>query len=574
MNNGSPSITIQSIKLKGKEDEIKFNADDIVLLVGANNVGKSRILKDLQEDIIDDNGSKVIIDEIIYEQKGFTEEQIRGYFERNISKDSTGSYSVPVKANNTYCYSNYDFESLPLDAKSFYKALFTYLSTESRLNMTRPIRFNGEIDSYALNIMRKLQDCSEAVEELNKALAAGFNKAVDVYTYFENDNAVAEYRIASNQEIAEARSSNKPEWDKRLKNIDNLQSQGDGIRSAVAILASLMVAEHSLFIIDEPEAFLHPPQAKMIGNDVVAMSEGKQCFIATHNIDFIKGVIEANSSRVKIIKIDRVGDKGSFNLISNESIAEIASDKNLKYTNILDGLFYDEIVLCEDETDCKFYSAILESINLAKYQRALFCAVGGKDQMKKVIPLLKRLSIRFSAIADIDLINSADSLRQLLNAIETDGYRNIEGVHKSFLETFEKESCRQVKTQQDIKDEINGCFTNDPYMKPEALKRIREILKNATSLDLLKKGGRRILPQGNCVTWFNEIKEYLSEFGIFIVECGEIERFVPDVAGHGNKWLENAFKRHSNIEDDEIYSEAKAFIERVFCERRRGALTQ
>lgn len=144
-----------------------------------------------------------------------------------------------------------------------------------------------------------------------------------------------------------------------------------------------MVAEHSLFIIDEPEAFLHPPQAKMIGNDVVAMSEGKQCFIATHNIDFIKGVIEANSSRVKIIKIDRVGDKGSFNLISNESIAEIASDKNLKYTNILDGLFYDEIVLCEDETDCKFYSAILESINLAKYQRSLFCAVGGKDQMKK-----------------------------------------------------------------------------------------------------------------------------------------------------------------------------------------------
>lgn len=191
-----------------------------------------------------------------------------------------------------------------------------------------------------------------------------------------------------------------------------------------------------------------------------------------------------------------------------------------------------------------------------------------------MIPLLKRLSIRFLAIADIDLINSTDNLRQLINAIETGGYRNVEEVHKSFLETFERESCRQVKTQQDIKDEINDCFTKDLYMNLEALRRIREILKNATSLDLLKKGGRRILPQGNCVTWFNEIKEYLSELSIFIVECGEIERFVPDVAGHGNKWLENAFKRHPNIEDDEIYREAKAFIERVFCEKRCGTLTQ
>lgn len=93
-----------------------------------------------------------------------------------------------------------------------------------------------------------------------------------------------------------------------------------------------------------------------------------------------------------------------FNLVDNASASEISNDKNLKYTNILNGLFYDQLVLCENESDCKFYSAILESVDLLVYQNTLFCAVGGKDQFKKVVPLLRNLNIQYSVIADIDLI--------------------------------------------------------------------------------------------------------------------------------------------------------------------------
>ncbi len=42
--------------------------------------------------------------------------------------------------------------------------------------------------------------------------------------------------------------------------MEDLHNQGDGIRNAVAVLASLIVNEHS-FLIDEPET-LHPPQGK------------------------------------------------------------------------------------------------------------------------------------------------------------------------------------------------------------------------------------------------------------------------------------------------------------------------
>ena len=131
-----------------------------------------------------------------------------------------------------------------------------------------------------------------------------------------------------------------------LKEMDDLHDQGDGIRSAVAILASFIVNDHSLFMIDEPETFLHPPQARSLGKNIVSLSKNKQCFISTHSIDFIKGVLEADSSRVKIIKIDRLENRNIFSLVDNESVSEIANDKNLRYTNILDGLFYDRLVLC------------------------------------------------------------------------------------------------------------------------------------------------------------------------------------------------------------------------------------
>ena len=345
--------------------------------------------------------------------------------------------------------------------------------------------------------------------------------------------------------------------------MEDLHSQGDGIRSAVAILASIIVNNHSLFLIDEPETFLHPPQARILGKNIVALSKQKQCFISTHSIDFIKGVLEADSSRVKIIKIDRLENENKFNLVDNDSVAEIANDKNLRYTNILDGLFYDRLVLCENESDCKFYSAILENLDLAIYQNTLFCAVGGKDQFKKVVPLLKKLNIQYSIIADIDLINNKDNLKQLVNSIELDCYNQIEACHAKFIEEFEKGMNSQVKTQQVIKTEINQMFNSDKYMPDAIAKRIKEILKNISSFKLLKSGGKSILPQGECVTLFNQLKEFLNEHKVFILECGEIERFVPEVGGHGNVWVEKTFERYDDL-NHSVYNEVKQFIKNVF----------
>lgn len=562
MEQDNPFVLIKKIKFKDGT-EIEFKKDDIVIFVGANNVGKSRTLKDIKENLIGTSIDNIIINEIEYTEENFNEKSMRNYFERNFAKDVYSNYNIQIGYNNSYSFNDYNFEEIQTNPKIFYKSLFTILSTENRLNLTSPISLNDINDQFKLNIMEKLEYNEDNIKKLNKFLINSFKKGVDV----NDENGISTYskvyKIGNEDEINSTINSKRRDAHENLKKMEFLHEQGDGIRSAVAILAALIVNEHSLFLIDEPEAFLHPPQARLLGNNIVELSENKQCFLATHNIDLIRGILEKNSSRVKIIKINRENNNNTIFQLDNKDIEQIAYDKNLKYTNILNGLFYSKVVLCEDESDCKFYSAILESVNENVFQNTLFCAVGGKDQFKVIISLLKSMKIDYTIIADIDLINDRDKLKQLLNSIEKNKYDEIKETYNRFLKEYERKNDSLVKKQSVIKQEINKLFTEDEYMSDETAKKIKNELKNINTLKLLKAGGKAILPQGSCVLDFNEIEKFLNQNNIFILECGEVERFIPEIDLHGNAWVEGVFNKYKDINND-VYDEAKKFIKKVF----------
>lgn len=322
-NNDIPSIVVKEIVFNN-EKRLEFNKDDIVLLVGPNNVGKSRTLKDLRGDLNESSKPKLLVKDVKYESTGFSEEQLRDYFERNITKSSYGGYNVFLDDNDSFTFNDHNFINIE-NEKIFYKAMFSFLSTENRLGLTKPIKFNFEIDKQNLKIMEKLDTDSESINSLNKAINLGFQKSVEVYEDYLDGNMVKKYKIGESNEIASIIESNKRDSLSKLKQFEDLHNQGDGIRNAVAILASLIVNEHSLFLIDEPETFLHPPQAKILGKNIVRLSTDKQVFISTHNIDFIRGVLEEDSSRVKIIKIDRHDNDNTFSLINNDSISDISN---------------------------------------------------------------------------------------------------------------------------------------------------------------------------------------------------------------------------------------------------------
>ena len=559
-----PSVVVKQITFND-DNTYDFKPDDIVLLVGPNNVGKSRAIKDLRDDlngISDSPQSKVIIKNVEYTTSNFFAETLQEYFERNIPPNEYGGYNVYINQYHTDTFPTDVFFNYT-EEKQFYKVLFSFLSTENRLEITQPIKFNSFIDVHALNMMQKLEYSSESIYTLNKYLRKSFEKCIDTFEEYLNGGIIKKYKIGYAEEIVYAIKANKRVNTDKLKDMDDLYDQGDGIRSAVAILSSLIANEHSLFLIDEPETFLHPPQARMLGRDIVELSHDKQCFISTHSIDFIKGILESGSQRVKLIKIDRTRNINMFNIIDGDVISQIANDKNLKYTNILDGLFYSQLVLCEDESDCKFYSAVLEHLDSKTYQSTLFCAVGGKHQFKKIVPLLNGLQINYIIVADIDLIDDIIFLKQLMNSIESNCYDKIQFQHKEFIEKYRAKVNPQLKTQAKLKSDINALLTYSDYMTESVARQIKDLLKAPNAFALLKKDGIHSLPEGECSSLFYEIKNFLNSHKTFILECGEIEQLVSNVDGHGISWVEKTYEKYPDI-GGSVYDEARRFIKSVF----------
>ena len=559
--NLNPSVVIKKIKFNDNT-EIELSNDDIVVFVGANNVGKSRALKDIKNDILESSLKKVIVDEIEYQDTNFEEINMKSYFKNNFELGPNG-YEIAADVKHIYNYNEHNFQNVKSGDKHFYKVLFSFLSTESRLNMTAPISYSSINDKLSFGVMRRLERDKKNITTLNDILFSCFGKKIDISEGLWQNSVSKLYKFGTKDEIDKSINADTREARCLLESLENLNDQGDGIRSAVAILASLITTTHSLYLIDEPETFLHPPQARILGRNIVDLSQNKQCFISTHNIDLLRGMLEKDYARIKIIKINRTDNVNEFHVLDNDSIKVVSDDKNLKYSNILNGLFYNTVVLCENESDCKFYSALLEKIDSDCYQNTLFCAVGGKDQFKIIIPLLNKLKINFLVIADLDLINNRDKLKDLINSIEDNRYNQISSIHNDFLNLFESGTDNQVKKQSVIKEEILSFITDAPYMSDETASKIRQVLKNISHLKLLKNCGKSCLPAGECVQKYNQIINFLNESNIFVVECGEIERFITEIDGHGSLWVEEVFKKYPTFDEPE-YSNAKEFIKKVF----------
>jgi AAA15 family ATPase/GTPase len=53
-----------------------------------------------------------------------------------------------------------------------------------------------------------------------------------------------------------------------LQRMPPLQAQGDRMRSFIGLMLVVSAGQYQVLLIDEPEAFLHPPQARLLGRRI------------------------------------------------------------------------------------------------------------------------------------------------------------------------------------------------------------------------------------------------------------------------------------------------------------------
>lgn len=82
-----------------------------------------------------------------------------------------------------------------------------------------------------------------------------------------------EYRIGTDFSVV---SPNPQEAFRQLSSYPLLDTQGDGIRSVLGIISAIVAVKKPIILLDEPEAFLHPPQALQLGEIISELVDTSQ----------------------------------------------------------------------------------------------------------------------------------------------------------------------------------------------------------------------------------------------------------------------------------------------------------
>jgi hypothetical protein len=290
-----------------------------------------------------------------------------------------------------------------------------------------------------------------------------------------------------------------------------IDATSDGVKAFTGIVTELIAGDPRVVLIDEPEAFLHPSLASKLGYEIssLALSSGKRVFVSTHNSLFVMGCIQSGTP-VNIIRLTYRGGIATARVLPSAEILQLMRNPLLRSTGVLNGLFYESVVITESDTDRAFYQEVNERLLRFKPEwgipNCLFLNAQNKQTVHTIMRPLRKLGIPAVGIVDVDILKEGGE------------------VWASLLE--------------------GACV---PSISHQSLATSRAALKQAmekTKRNMKREGGIMILEGGDRQA-AQDLFDQLSAYGIFVVSGGEIESWLKQlgVTGHGAPWLIDMFKR-------------------------------
>jgi len=564
----SPAITRPSIFFEhvtfSDNQTLSFEDDEIVVFVGPNNAGKSAALRDLQNWIARPQKQTVIIDATT--KKTGNAEDLRSYLEQYSQKSGDISNLTYGGIGFNIHHSHVAWFDQTHDRHPVASFFTTRLATESRINGSDPagaIALYQNPPSHPIHLLLMDNVLASTISELFRK---AFGKDLIVFraggSHFPLYVGKKPVLHPGEDELS------KSYIDRLLRDAVPLQSQGDGMRSFVTVLLNVLVTDtHSIQFLDEPEAFLHPPQARLLGEYIAKNRRANsQLFIATHSTDILDGLLAGSNNKVRIVRIQRSGDINRVKELSKERTAAISNDTLTQYSGVFKGIFYRHVVITEADSDCLFYSSILNLPAISGEIRpdVLFIHASGKHRMSRLVDTLRSLDVPVSVIADIDILSEEPAFRQLFEKLGGN-WEDVNVAWKTIKTSVESISppinATQIKHM--IFAELENVSGTGKFPK-EIEKNIKNIFRTVSPWDNVKHSGRTALRGSATVSQFNHLYEACSSKGLWIVPVGELEGFCRSIdARHGPSFVEKVLEERELDSDPEL-SEARNFVARIW----------
>ena len=574
---------INAISFKNGE---KYSPGKINIVIGANNSGKSQFLKEIRSAILGNtdgpNGpyahdaNNVITDSIdltlpknvedLDDFYGLSDHVVRGMNGWRVRDFcNIGTQLTP---NGGYAYQSLpcsfslqdDWHTClnlllqpseadyPLEEKERQRQILQFLGpmfvdytgTEDRLLLSigEPARGVRD-DSY--NTLSAALDVDETCSSISETVKRLFHKDIAL------DNTTSRQVVIPvvSEDFSSYRNSHdSPEKLTYMENATLLRNEGDGFRSYVTILLTVMGASKPILLVDEPEAFLHPTYAmelgKQLGTMLAESSALQNAFISTHSSYFLQGILDSAASDLSLIRLKRNGGKSTFNILDKDKIETLKnrSDYSPQY---IDALFSKKAILVEAPRDAIIYSAICDKIT--EIDNPIFVSTNGKDAFKGVKQFYTASGLPCRCICDFDIINDHDKFKNLMKAFSVDLEVRQRALNAAdeLKKTYRDLAIEKVSDKKDIASLIKERYKKDVFIDiPDSL---RQDCRNSLH-DLIR-------------------------FGIYVLTTGELESLFEDSgiehSHDSDDWLKNSmsFIRQNDIctlKGDENIGELISFL--------------
>lgn len=560
---------IQAIKLKD-DSELVMREGSLVALVGPNNAGKSHFLAQLRAVLYggptaDANPSTGLIDSV---RLSWPDRDLRKFLEmvanRMFSKrgevwETNLSYDI-YEASGVIAVP--DIKELADDGNVFGQFIEAFVRYDEPLSRIK------ESEKQPLNNLSaalvRLQRQKAAYQAVQKDFEYIFDEQVSFWPYGGNLSFFLGKPDVEIPKMNDALGSQAIQFFESAPTIDR---QGLGMRNVVGLLLRLYTDSRGIVLIDEPEAFLHPPQADRLGQIIgrVCKQERKQVICATHDRSLISGLSKGANEEIAIrrLGIERGVEQPYFSkAIGVEVLKDVRNKSRIRFTPVLESIFSSATVLVENEKDALFFEEALSQFNshsssgIPKNLRdsILFIPTNGNSNFASTRDLLRGLHSPTVVVGDLDLISDPERLRttvastgrgdaeeagQLADKIVS----RFSELHAEKLEKVKKDS-REGKLKKIVADQLNA-------EHPDT--RVKELLA--------------------------EILELLEESGVLLIPHGELEDFDREVTNSKdkNEWVRTAIDQGVH-RSDAVQEFVSAIVSRasreILEERDRGSRSE
>jgi hypothetical protein len=546
-----PKVHLESLTFSSGQD-IKLNPTDRVIIVGANNSGKSQLLRDILE--VSGNPNPVhakVISHVKVSKQGSYQELL-GFLRENGEPTDPNHYRYGTWHVYEGSLQTWDQPGLN---QALQPAFIKNITANERLNICHDQASisPGQPKSRPQHF---LYDSDSLTKKISALFRASFGK--DLMFDFRGGSVLPLHvgELPTGEHMVDRVGDT---YTQAVRKNPLLSHQGDGMKGYAGILLEAIVSPVDITLIDEPEAFLHPPQMRKLGETLASEAQG-QLIVSTHSSDILRGFLEGTKGQLRVLRLRREGDKNFVHEADTETIESLWQKPDLRYSNALEGLFHEETIICEDDSDCRLINSVADHCSRfsgTPWKDTAYIPTGGKHAIPLIAKVLRKAGVPLKAIFDIDFLSEKELVKSTVMAFGGDWshYEKSWGI----IDASVRSGILEKNPNQIIEELMEILRTTQDSKVPKS--RIIETMKQSSPWNTVKRHGSRIIPRGEATAEFNSFKNKLEDIGIYIIAVGEIENFCPEVGSHGPRYVTTLLKEIPL--NDERLADLREFVSHV-----------